>query len=191
MSGGSWRTDTNVQVKNMAQFLRDWDTLRTMFGGEICTVTVDSYIDAGDKTPYVCVAAQDYESGPYPEGYAEPTVWWELLPPASWTNAQKEAHAAVHGYLSYWAEFYSKHEQTVDIVSFLQHHQVPDTVATIRGASIDDDGTPYAWCVAFSCDDLEEVHLRDTVEYAKRRLRARMERHKRSVAVKKPHHEMR
>jgi hypothetical protein len=73
--------------------------------------------------------------------------WTQRLPPDSWTDQQKAAHAEVFGYLPYWKDIFER--DTLHLIRFLQHHMVENTVAIISGTSQEEDSCWY-WTVGFT-----------------------------------------
>jgi hypothetical protein len=133
-------TSKGVQLKNEAVFLRDLDVLYQMF--QDCSL---KEVNVDVREGYAFLTGTEYADVEISLNDREP--WQDRLPPDDWTEPQKEAHAAVFGYLPYWRKVMKG--DTLQLIAFLQHHMVENTCAILSGTN-QEDGDCWYWTVGFT-----------------------------------------
>jgi hypothetical protein len=147
--------DDGIKLKSRRAFEADLETLKHMFEGYVGDQWYLSYDREGrDMNAILWISGDDGASLDISVDAMEAYEWYNRLPPGSWTDDQKKAHAHTVGYLPDWAAIVDTGDDSVNLLPLIRRHMVDGCVAVIHGVAYG-DGTTWYWSVAFTSEKEE------------------------------------
>jgi len=184
VSDYSWLDSRRYKVENVEVFKQDLLTLNNMAFGQALRGFSFQYgannaVEIHGGKDAFLESARNFSAITVGVDHAY-KHWFDRVPPTTWPQKRRQAHADLYGYLWYWDEVFVgyAHEGEggerqwpvgVSLLRFLQRHLKKGTFATICG--IVHQSTSAAWMVSFTADtvvwgsfDTLDAHLEHSLK---------------------------